>query len=122
MRRLALLTAIVLLALLAITSSAGAFETYWVCGPGPDVQAHAVAGGVEVTFIPPGAVRLKVRSSRDLALHGLRSESVYTVSTVPLFIAAPPERPVLQLLAKAPWEKTDAYPSLGCMTPKLTAL
>lgn len=92
----------------------------WSCGPGPSVEAHAVPGGIEVTFAPAETYHLRVRSAKDLTGHGMSAKSIEaSPADVPVFIAETPGKPVMRVLAFAKGRKGEPYPRLGCPTPKI---
>lgn len=115
MRRL--LGIITVAAALALAAPVGADNS---CGAGPSLEAHAVSGGVEVTYLPPESYRLRVRAAKDLKRHGQHTSSVeVSPSDAPLFIAAPAGKPVLQLLVYARGRAGEPYPRLGCPTSQI---
>lgn len=97
--------------------AATADSEYWTCGPGESVQAHVVPGGLEVTSIPAGARRLKIRIEQNTKGRGrhVTRMNVVEAPTLPLVIAANAGEWV-SALASGKWTKENAYPPLGCPT------
>lgn len=110
---------IVVLAL-AFTAAASGESEYWTCGPGPSVEAHAVAGGMEVTSIPAGARRLKVRIEPAPRRHR-RYVRLHAPFTLPLTIPAATGE-LVSVLATGKWTKAEPYPPLGCPQGPFRAL
>lgn len=113
--------ALATIAVLALATVASGAQSNWTCGPGESVQAQVVPGGLELTFVPSAAYRVKFRAAEDLAGHGPFYESVEGATAG--FVWAPPlGHPVVQALAKEHWTQAVPYPSSGCPTEKLIAL